>query len=278
MKNINLICKIEISNSFENVIKNLLDYSNKKSRYNFTISICSNVDCPETIKNELQQNVKIYYCAENQNLNNLVNEVICNSTQDYTICCALNDFNWEHKISKIIENLDSGVEVCKVSKLLPPNKFINSLINFFIKFYFCFVNMFSVNISKNLDVTDFNFQGFTQKPIFIMKNMKDYVFLYRCTNSFLLFDKKVLFLKKNNNSIKVEHLVKKGISKTQMISFYVLFAGLLLSGLTFPFLLNIYVLKNAIFKFVTLNILILGSSIVFAIFNFFSEEVKKYIF
>lgn len=271
MKTINLICKIEIKSTIKNVIEILNKYCENKKDYKFFINIC----IPKEIgEDDFGSNVIIHTAKENQSIDDLVNSVICSSVTDYTITCAVNDKNWEHKLDKIIQNLDSGVEVCKISKLFIPKNFFFILLNFFIKLYYISINTF-IDFDRNLSVTDVNFQGYTQKPILIMKNLKNQIPFIKLTDAFLVIKQKNLFLKKNNNSIIVEHLNKNRLTKNQIIALCVFMIGIIFIGVSVPLLMDIYIQKNSLFKFIILDMLIFICATTFTYYYYFKDEAKK---
>ncbi|MBQ7307930.1 MAG: hypothetical protein IJW82_05315 [Clostridia bacterium] len=275
MKSVNLICKVEITSTLKTVIDELLKFSSKKNGYDFTISICTTESISEDNKKDFPKNVEIKQVGEGQSIDNLVNDTICESKKDYTICCSLADENWEHKITRIIENLDDGLEVCKISYLYAPVNFMVIIKNIFIKMYLFFVNIFT-SVSRNINYANPNFQGYSQYAVKIMGSLKSEMFLFRNTNAFLLINQKVLFMKPNKSSKKVEHLLKKKISKNQIVSMAVLMVGILFIILSFPLLLNLYIRAGAVFKFVVFDLLILACSFSYFFINFFQEEVKKF--
>ena len=274
MKSINLVCKVEIESALKTVVNKLMEFTKKENTHNYTINICVNFENKE---NDFPNNVKINQTKENQHIEDLVNEIMCSTTQECVVCCSLDDDNWEYKITRIVENLEEGVEVCKISMLSAPVNPWIKIKNFFIKMYLCFVNMF-IDKNRNMNFTDINFQGFSSQAIKIMANLKKEMFLFRCTNAFLLMKQKIIFIKPNKNSERVKHLLKRKITKNQIISLCVFGVGLLFIALSFPLLLNLYIKTGSVFKFVIFNLLIFATSFLYFFINYFQDEVEKFVF
>ena len=273
MKSINIICKVEVYSKFDDVVTNLNEYISKNPNYDYTVYIC----CPTENENisTVPENFKIEYCKEGQILEELVNDLICSSEADYTICTALNDNNWQHKLDKIIFNLSSGVDVCRISKMVMSKNIFVLMFNFLIKLYYSFLNFFTYS-EKNLNATDINFQGFSKYAIFLMKNQKYAIFNFRYTDGFLLINQKILYLKNEKKSPVIEHITSQKMTKTQIASIGVLGFGILIVILSFPLLLKLYLEKGALFKFIVFDLLIFASCFVFFINYYFGEEIKKY--
>lgn len=282
MKSINLVTKVEVASTFDDVKKKLVDFCLKTGGFNYKITICKNIpekcyvniDVPFGAKEITDDYIKVENVNTDKSLEQMMNDAIADSTSDYVVCTMLCDKNWEHSTKKVIENVTAGVDVCKVSKLFLPKSLFWNVVNTIIRIYYICIGAFIVS-DRTLGATSSYFQGYSQKAIIIMKNFKEKMFHFRNEDCFLLLNQKNLFLKRENNSQTINHLVKKGLTKKQIMSFVAIFITIALIVVSIFTLLPTYAKLGVVLKFLILDIIIfvLGMSVAF--YLFFSDEAKK---
>ena len=128
---------------------------------------------------------------------------------------------------------------------------------------------------KRLDMANCNFQGFSQEPVKLMSTLRNKMFYFRCCDAFYMFKQKNLFLKKNDQSKKINHLKRYYLTPTQILGIAILAVGLIFIVLSFPLLYDLYKKVGQLFKFTFLNILTFIFSFSFSYYLFFKEEIKK---
>ena len=269
MKNIEILIPIKNKVDILKIDNELKDFTSEYKKLKFSFKYIS------IFETDVDSNFNVVK-ADKNNIENEINNLLKTSQADYVILANLNSTCWRKKIAKIIEGLDEGNDICRISKLFIPSSIFCIIANFFITLHYIFLSILAYLYGmKHFIACDENFIGLNSELVDFLNKTEINLNKIRYTDALVMFSEKTYRVKNDNSSNKINHLTKFEFDKNSV--FTILTGAFLAIFYLVAFLLlrNTYVVNDEIGKFIALVILITVLSLFIMYYLFMYRRIRK---